>query len=60
MVVTAYRIWVLRMGDGHDEEETVESEAGALLEAETAVEIHGLHAMVHSYIVALNEAAGKA
>ena len=33
------------------------AEAGSILDAETAVEIHGLHVMVASYIEALNSAA---
>jgi hypothetical protein len=60
VVATAYRVRVLRMGAGHDEEETVEAEAGGILDAETALEIHGLHVMVESYMEALNRAGGSA
>jgi hypothetical protein len=54
--VTAYRVRVLQLAttEGRDEE-TEEAEAGALLEAETGAEIHGLHEMVRSYLEALNK-----
>jgi len=44
------------MGVGHEDEETIEAEAGGILEAETAIDVHGLRLMVESYIEALNNA----
>ncbi len=46
----AARLHEARLMAGHDDEESVEAEAGAFLEAETAIEIHGLHEMVRSYL----------
>lgn len=57
--MTAYRVRVLRLAAGHDENEGVEAEAGALLEAETAMKIEGIHGMVESYIEALNRVAAR-
>lgn len=48
----AARLHEARLMAGHDDEESVEAEAGAFLEAETAVEIHGLHAMVRAWLEA--------
>jgi hypothetical protein len=52
--MTAYRVRVARLAAGLEDDETVEAAAGALLEADTAAGIHGLHEMVRSYIEAMN------
>ena len=53
--MTAYRVRVLRLAAGHEEDEAVEAETGALLEAETAMEISGINSMIQSYIEALKK-----
>jgi hypothetical protein len=54
IAMTAYRVRVARLAAGLEDDETVEAAAGALLEADTAAGIHGLHEMVRSYIEAMN------
>lgn len=49
--MTAYRVRMMRLSRGEEDEETIEAMAGAWLEAETAHEIHQLREMylkVHS------------
>jgi len=43
--LTAHRVHVLRLAAGHDEEATDEAEAGGILEAYAAHEIHDLREM---------------
>lgn len=45
----AARIYEARLIAGHDDEESEDAEAGALLEAETANEIHGLHTIAEQW-----------
>jgi hypothetical protein len=45
----AARIYEARLIAGYDEEESDDAEAGALLEAETANEIHGLHTIAEQW-----------
>lgn len=51
-MIRAARLHEARLIAGHDDEESLEAEAGAFLEAETAVEIHELHGMVHAWVEA--------
>lgn len=46
----AARMYEARVLAGFDDEETTEAEAGAILEAETAVEIHELRNWVKEYV----------
>ncbi len=46
----AARLHEARLIAGHDGEESVEAEAGAILLAETAVEVHGLHEMMRAWL----------
>lgn len=41
---------------GHEDEESIEAEVGALLQAETAAEIHDIHSMIESYLEAMRSA----
>lgn len=43
----------MRLAAGIDEEPSEDAEAGALLEAETAAEIHGIYEMVRIYMESL-------
>lgn len=43
--LTAYRVRIARLAAGHDEDESPEAAAGALLDAETAHLIQRLHEM---------------
>lgn len=45
----AARIYEARLIAGHDEEESDDAEAGALLEAERDNEIHGLHTIAEQW-----------
>lgn len=51
----AARLFEARLLAGHDEEESDDAEAGALLEAETANEIHGLHNIAEAWLKANQE-----
>jgi len=48
-VTRAARIFEARLIAGHDEDESEDAEAGALLEAETANEIHKLHNIAEAW-----------
>ncbi len=48
-VTRAARIHEARLIAGRDDEESEDAEAGALLEAETANEIHGLHTIAEQW-----------
>lgn len=47
---TAYRVRVLRLAAGHEEEESDLAAAGALLEAATDWETQDLHRLVNDYL----------
>lgn len=51
-LIRAARLHEARLIAGHDDEESVEAEAGAFLEAETAVEIRGVHEMIRAWLEA--------
>jgi hypothetical protein len=57
-LATAYRVRLAKLAAEDETEESAEAEAGAILDAETAVEIRGVHRMIESYIDTLNKAAG--
>lgn len=57
-LMAAHRVQIARLAAGYDDEVSLEAEAGALLEAETANEIHGLHEMVKGYLEALAQKSG--
>jgi hypothetical protein len=57
-LATAYRVRLARLANGVDEEESAEAEAGAILDAETAVETHEIHGMIEAYFEALKNASG--
>lgn len=48
-LVRAARVYEARLIAGHDEEPSIEAQAGAILEAETAVEIHHLFLIADSW-----------
>lgn len=45
----AARLYEARLIAGHDDDESEDAEAGALLEAETANEIHGLYKIADAW-----------
>ncbi len=55
---TAYRVRLIRLAAGGDDfDESVEWEAGAILEAEKDHEAHNIHEMIKSWIEAHNKRA---
>lgn len=52
----ASRVHELKLAMGHEDEESIEAEVGALLQAETAAEIHDIHSMIESYLEAMRSA----
>ena len=53
--MTAYRVRLGRLIAGQEDEESVEAEVGALLEAEQAADIHDLREMVNAYLEAVSK-----
>lgn len=51
-LVRAARLHEARIVAGHDDDESVEAEAGAILEAETKVEIHAIFEIASAWMEA--------
>ncbi len=54
-LIRAARVYEARLIAGHDEEPSIEAEAGAILEAETAINIQRIHSIAEAWA----EAASK-
>lgn len=51
-LVRAHRVHEARLIAGHDDEEPLEAQAGAILEAQTAINIHRLTAIAEAWLEA--------
>ena len=51
-LLRAHRLYEARLLAGHEDEESVEAEAGAILEAETAVDLHRMRVIADAWFEA--------